>query len=254
MALTPDRTKLFYNELNVDMPAGLKTSDACDLALYADVAGDKKGVLVVTVICSMNFKNGSGGLVWTADDKTSFMNSMRSLVATTWGEKHRITTTSSVPAVTDIGVMLDVRLSEGMSIFSHSHWDLDVLKVDKWSSSSVHGGGGGFAWNGKGNFDSQDIVSVSKGPANQRAAVHEFGHMLGMRDEYINTETGKVEDNPNWTGDVQSVMNCGEQVRDRHYAMFAQWITDQYKTVARLAKETIEFKVNGSVTLANAKL
>jgi len=53
---------------------------------------------------------------------------------------------------------------------------------------------------------------------------------------------------------VQSVMNCGEQVRDRHYALYAKWITDQFKTVADLSRETIEYKVNGSVTVATARL
>jgi hypothetical protein len=54
----------------------------------------------------------------------------------------------------------------------------------------------------------------------QRGAIHEFGHMLGLRDEYA-TAGGS----PYWTTDKPSVMNVGETVQPRHFGPFAEWVT-----------------------------
>lgn len=260
MAPQPDFTRVICRETNVTMPAGLRTVAACDITAYYEKGSNARGVIYVTAICSLNFKegtssNGGGKLIWTKDDKKAFMSSMRSLIYWTWSDKHRITTASVVPAVTDYGVIVDVRLVEDMSVFSHSHWNLDVKKVDAFDRSGVYGEGGGFAWNGKGEFDSQDVVSVPKagGRTTQRAVVHEFGHMIGLRDEYPD-RTGAPEDNPNWLTDIQSVMNGGEMVRDRHYAMFADWITKKHAKMQIEKNAFIDFKVNGTISLLNAKL
>ena len=259
MPLFPDRARVIFSETNVDMPAGLRQSSACDLTLYHEAGRTGRGVMVVSVICSLTFRNGtatSGGatLTWTQAEKTGFMNSLRSQVNQVWSEKHRISTRSTVPAVTDFGVMFDARVSENLSVFSHSHWNIAVVKVDSFNTSSVDVGGGGFAWNGSANLDSSDVNCVAKGgPVPQRATVHEFGHMMGLRDEYRNA-AGAAEDNPNWLTDLGSVMNVGESIRDRHYAMFADWVTRQHHTIARLARSAIIFKVNGTLELPNALL
>jgi len=260
MAPQPDFSRVICRETNVRMPAGLRTVAACDITAYYEQGSQNKGVIYVLAICSLNFKNGtasSGGgtLTWTSAQKTDFMTEMRKLIYWTWSDKHRITTASVVPAVTDYGVIVDVRLTENMSSLSHSHWNLDVKKVDAWDQSSVYGDGGGFAWNGKGNFDSQDVVAVAKasGHTTQRAAVHEFGHMIGLRDEYPSAD-GTAEDNPNWLPDIQSVMHSGETVRDRHYAMLADWMTKKHSTMQVEKNAFIDFKVNGTVSLLNAKL
>ena len=44
--------------------------------------------------------------------------------------------------------------------------------------------------------------------------------MLGLRDEYA-----EAKDNAYHTGDLDSVMNSGEVVRERHYAPFADWLS-----------------------------
>ncbi|HYF06987.1 MAG TPA: hypothetical protein VD970_05155 [Acetobacteraceae bacterium] len=259
MALVPDYARRLCQETNVCMPAGLKTGAACDLALYHEAGAKGRGVLVVTTICSLSFKSGRSSstgatLVWTQPEKTAFMSSMCSLVRQVWSDKHRIRTSSTVPAVTDVGMLFDLRVSENLSVFSHSHWNLEVVKTDAWKSSSVGGSGGNFLLNGSGDFDSGDINPALKAPGvTQRAAVHEFGHMMGLRDEYLDAK-GRPEDNPHWTADIHSVMNSGEQVRDRHYTMFAYWVTKQFGTLARLARQSIEFKVNGTLAMADAKL
>lgn len=254
MAPQPDFSRMLFRETNVTMPGGLRTVASCDMFACYEQGSTTRGVLTVLAICSLSFKNGtasSGGatLTWTQDEKTFFMTQMRSLIFWGWSHQHRITTASVVPQVTEYSVRVDVRLEEEMSGLRHSHWNLDVKKVDAFDRSGVYGVGGGFAWNGKAEFDSQDIVSVQKGAAKQRAAVHEFGHMIGLRDEYPDAKT-----NMSWTSDVQSVMHSGETVRDRHYAMFADWLTKQHAKMQIEKNAFIDFKVNGTVSMLNAKL
>jgi hypothetical protein len=103
---------------------------------------------------------------------------------------------------------------------------------------------------GNSSLDSEDIIPVNKGASmRQRGAVHEFGHMLGLRDEYAS-----ADDNMDHTGDLDSVMNSGEVVRERHYAPFAGWLTFQSSTIAHLLRSPIDYKVNGTTNLANAAL
>ncbi len=46
---------------------------------------------------------------------------------------------------------------------------------------------------GQVTLDSEDLVPVNKGAKTpQRGAVHEFGHMLGLDDEYIKGSRYKV--------------------------------------------------------------
>jgi hypothetical protein len=123
---------------------------------------------------------------------------------------------------------------------------LNTTKVDKFTTSSVDRGGGGLFTNGSATLDSDDLTPVDKGgPELQRGAVHEFGHMIGYRDEYTNK--GAVVDNPNFTTDSAAIMHSGEHVRDRHYVFFADWLTQQSppKTV---------WRVNGVLDMNNANI
>jgi hypothetical protein len=49
-------------------------------------------------------------------------------------------------------------------------------------------------------------------------------------------------------------MNLGARIRERHYAMFAAWLTKQYKSAAGTTGKAIDWKVNGTTDLFNAKL
>jgi len=253
--LIPNRSKRLFDERNVDCPAGLKTSSAYDAILFEEMGKPSRGVMEVTVICSLNFKDGKDGagaaLTWSQKEKTDFMTNFRDVCTAIWNEKFRITTTSTAAVVTDVGVIFNVIPSENMSTFSHSHWNTDVTKVPaNWVVSSVGGGGGGFCWNGSSTLDSNDFRAETKGgPNTQRDAPHEFGHMLGNRDEYP-----AAKDNLLWLSDTDSIMYWGETVRERHYAMFAAWLTKQHRDLAIKAKKSIVFKVNGTTTIDNGNL
>jgi hypothetical protein len=253
MALLPNKGKRIFQELNVDAPGGLKVSSCYDLALYPELGSASRGVLVVTVIGSVKFidgkaSTGGGALSWTGTEKSDFLSGVSAAVADVWSEKHRLTTTSTVPAITDVGVLFDLQLSEGLGITSHSHWNIEIKKVDKWTSSCVDPLFSTWISNGKTQLDSLDLRPEQKGgPSTQRGAVHEFGHMLGYRDEYPAAKA-----NGSWTADSVSVMHSCEDAKPRHYAFFADWLTDQFKVAAALSKQAIEWKVDGATTLLTA--
>jgi hypothetical protein len=257
MPLLPNRGKRLLHETNVDAPAGLKVSSAYDLDLYEELGNASRGVLVVTYIAAISFDDGkatAGGakLTWSGQDKTDFISGFKSQVKSVWEDKHRIKTTSSVPAVQDVGVIFDLQVTEGLSRLSHSHWNISVIKVDSFRTSCVKTAFSTFISNGDADLDSLDTSATPKGASvPQHGVVHEFGHMLGYRDEYVGSD-GKPQDNGNWTGDLESVMNVGETARPRHYTFLADWLTSQYKVAASLAKEPIDWKVNGSVDLVHA--
>ena len=257
MPLQPDYGKRMFSETNVDVTAALKPDAAYDLALYREQGNPSRGVLVVTVILNFKFKEGKskGGsaLTWSSAESSKFMTDVTSALKSKWTEKYRITTKSTVPAVTDIGVGFDLQAAGGLSVFSHSHWNMNVVKTDQFVTSFVCGGGGSFITNGEVSLDSLDM-DWKYGPNTQRGVVHEFGHILGYRDEYFNSATKKAEDNPHWLGDKTSVMNTGEDVRPRHYALLTDWLNAQYKTAARLSKSDIKWLVSGSHDTLNALL
>jgi hypothetical protein len=257
MALNANKAMPIYQERNVNIPQGTKADAAYDLVLYPELGSQTRGVLVVTVIVSFKFKDGESQvpatkgakLTWTAQGKTDFMNGFRTACQDVWSEQHRLTTTNSIPMIKDVGVLFEVRTAEEMSVLSHSHWNATVTAVDpNWVVSWVRGCGGWIS-NGESQLDSEDLTPANKGgPSKQRDAVHEFGHMLGLRDEYP-----AAQDNLNWLGDPGSIMHFSENVRPRHYVFLADWIGRQWNNTTSLVKP-IDWKVNGSVDTMNAQI
>lgn len=257
--LSPNRSKLIFSEKDVTSPVGLLgTNDAYDLALYQDVSGVSKGVLVVHVDVQLLFKTGKSSdgkkLEWDHGSKQQFASDYKSTIESVWNGRYHITAQSRAFLTTDIGVMFELNLiTSGLNI--DEHWEVDVYRTDKWRQSYVSPLTGGSSQHSLGvtQIPKHNRVGCN-GPENmcvvtQRPSAHEFGHMLGLNDEYPS-----AGDNMNWTSDADSVMHSGEMVRPRHYTIFAQWLTEQCATLAHLAKETIEFKVDGNWTMKNAKL
>jgi hypothetical protein len=253
--LLPDLGQLIWSERNVDVRGGLKTKAAYDLALYRELGNPARGVLVVTFIMNFKFKDGTGtvapnvgkALVWSTQEKLKFMADFKDALEARWGEKHRITTVGTATPVTDVGVIFDIQPHESMSIFSHSHWNLNTTKVDHVDVTSVtHGDGGGLFTNGEADLDSADLVPRDKGgPQKQRGAIHEFGHMNGYDDEY--EENGVAPGNTHFTGERESVMNRSETIKERHYVFFADWLTVQSPP------QTV-WRVNGTLDLASSQI
>lgn len=217
------------------------------LTLYPEMGNPNRSVLVVKMVLQFQFKNGSGGS-WTQGEKESYAHSFVDGVIAVWSEKFRITTTSTIPAQNcrDVGVVFNLPyFIDGWH--TDDDFELSVTKVPStadWQVSTCHYS------DGNTTLDSNDLRPETKGASmKQRDAVHEFGHMLGLRDEYPEAKT-----NLNHTGDTDSIMHKGETVRERHYAPFAAWLNKQFEVAAQLSKSKIEYKVNGKTDMSNALL
>ncbi len=167
-------------------------------------------VLVVKMVLQFQFEDTDDGS-WTSAEKDSFAHTFVDSVVDVWSEKFRITTTSTVVAAAfrDVGVVFDFPyFIDGWH--SSDDFELGVKKVPagKFEHSSCR------YRLGNTYLHNESINPWNKGASMlQRPNVHEFGHMLGLRDEYPD-----ADDNLNYVGDLDSIMNKGEIVRERHYA------------------------------------
>lgn len=248
MALIYDTATIILQGQNVRPPLGtVFNGRSYWIKLHPELGNSSRSVLVVTMKLQFQFNDGPGGS-WTGSEKTTFASDFVTLVENTWSENFRITTTSRVPieAARDVGVLIKLPYTiDGYRI--DEDFELGVTKVnptDPMVVSSCH-------YNlGNVNLDSNDLRPENKGASMpQRAAVHEFGHMLGLRDEYAAANA-----NPNYTGDVNSILNAGETVRKRHYVPFGSWMTEKFGIHSRLSRSSIDYKVGGTADSTNVVL
>lgn len=218
------------------------------MRLFPELGRSDRSVLVVKMILQFQFEDGENDLEWTQSEKNDFAHDFVNALVAVWSEKFRISTTSTVPSrhLRDVGVVFEFPyFIDGWH--TSDDFELGVTKMestDPLRTSSCRYSIGNVT------LDSNDLRPESKGATmNQRGGVHEFGHMLGLRDEY-----SSADDNPHHTTDLNSIMNVGEVVRERHYAPFAQWLTEQFRVHSRLTRSTIDYKVNGTHNMSNSLL
>ena len=151
-----------------------------------------------------------GNQYWNFIDKDNFEKNFRETINKKWGASNIRSLSSSRERKT---ISLEFRFSfNKLGIFTYNHWTLNVIKLrkDEWAQSFVTSS------LRTGNFDTNDFDYVKKGhKIYQRGAVHEFGHMLGLNDEY----SAGV-----YVSDLKSIMNLGETIRQRHQITYITWL------------------------------
>lgn len=237
MAIINWPKKVAY-EGNVSIPGGEGWDRAYDLALFEERGNNRALVLLVTINMDFSFKDGDGGK-WEPTDKTAFMNSVKTECENAWSNKFRIKPQwCSEDSFSEASVVILIKAADDFSPWQ-SHWSITAPKVkdpiqcyvrnksdvrlEGTESSGLH------------------LVVPKGGTKPRRSIVHEFGHMLGYRDEYPNSDRGTTA----YVGDTDSMMHYGETVRDRHYVFFADWIAKKLKE---------PWAVEGRLTLKNTSL
>jgi hypothetical protein len=248
MSMQYDPGKIYVQGQNIRPPLGSYfNGQAYTMSLHPDLYSSQRSVLVVKMVLQFQFEDGDGGK-WSISEKKDFARNYVGAIHNIWSNQFRITTssTSLIPALRDVGVIFKLPYYiDGLT--TKENFELVVEKypatADMAISSCSYGKGNAY-------LDSNDLRAEPKGATMpQRGVVHEFGHMLGLRDEYLN-----AGDNLNHTGDYDSVMNSGETVRERHYAPFAAWLTEKFAFNAFLTSSEIDYKVNGKTNIMNAML
>ncbi|GAA3913141.1 hypothetical protein [Luteimonas lutimaris] len=181
--------------------------DAYDMQLYREADGSY--TLELDMKIEFDFTRGPDGQTWTADEKEQFMADYRQAIEAAW-DGHTITTDDGQEVTLDVNLDLAEEAGD-----NGENWNIEVVKIDK----------GGFNQSyvvpsqNTGRFDSEDVNPVAKGASDpQVGAAHEFGHMIGLPDEY-NGSAG-----PDAAKDTDSIMHTGMDVRERHLDIMESWI------------------------------
>lgn len=187
---------LFYGRVN----------NAFGLCLVKDSSEDY--ILIVYMKLQFFFEDNKE-LIWSLLDKRKFINEFENSISSKWGGERVLKNLSKGKKVS-----LDFRF---LSFFEEwsigEHWEVYVrkIKVGGFDQSYVN------PFMGVVQFDSEDLRFTEKRRGiYQRGALHEFGHMLGLDDEYI-AESKHIDD-------FNSIMNTGEITRIRHDSSYLGWL------------------------------
>jgi len=280
MTVIADLARPLFFERNVTLSHGLRTKSAFDLALYPAMGRRDIGVLIATVIGVVEFIDGEEefeyevykkkypDLVapasqffnpkfprkWGAGEKQVFISEGNAIVSRVWSGQHILTPSNDMTEMKKIHVQVDCHLKQGWGL--HSHWNVAVKKYPPFykTRSFVRAGTAGAIDNGEVNLNMIDIYPEDLGgPTKFVTIAHEFGHVLGMRDEYL--EGTVPADVPWFVSDTASIMNRGNVVRPRHYVLFATWLDKAFRSGTLLRGLTPGWRVGEFppfTTVANA--
>lgn len=150
---------------------------------------------------------------WKAGEPEKFVSDWRSAIAGAWTQV-RYRTYKDVAI--SIHVSFDTKIGDS---YPGSHWQIMVKKLPDSSTGETS-----FVWRDQMarkydvQLDSQDFkLKTGMGDGKQSGAIHEFGHMLGLGDEYTSDASAAHQ------ADTKSILNSGSETRPRHYQSVVQW-------------------------------
>ncbi|TWS99884.1 hypothetical protein [Reyranella sp. CPCC 100927] len=259
-----------FEQRNVNAPAGLKTPGVYNLALFWESGKSRRGVLTVDIAPRFSFfrsRKPYGSLLeWAGDQPDLFMKSFSRTIESWWSQAHPILPSRRNSWFDEINVVFAVVPWTTTPLVTETRWSVTVTKVDpvdytkgfegKVSKVSIDRAGADLEV----TLYSRDLDPIVRDRIvrgvstkfEQRPVLHEFGHIIGLRDEY----PGGRARNPNWPEDLESVMFSGEKIRERHYAPFAHWLTRQFASLSLsgIGDGSVVWKVRGRTDLNNALL
>lgn len=172
--------------------------NAFDLALYQLPDGHYE--LVVFMKLQFFFKHNHPHS-WENHEEDQFIVEWQQAIHDVWGNK----IIHTLPKGSTVMLIFDFHIQKGG--WMYDHWEITVTKIGtgEFKVSFVEPD-----WNNV-HLDSEDFSYVGR----QRGAIHEFGHMIGLPDEYHSSRH---------IIDPKSIMHSGEEIRDRHHGLFTDWI------------------------------
>ncbi|WP_219906769.1 hypothetical protein [Enhygromyxa salina] len=150
------------------------------------------------------FLDGPAGY-WKPDEKQTFVDDWEREVRAAW-DGQLVMTLADGRTVT-----LKLDFEQQIGGFMSDHWEMSVRYRGMKEGDVV----GSAVTPGMGNVKLDNLDVMMRTDISQVPAAHEFGHMLGLDDEY-------PDDSPH-KADGASIMNSGMGVRPRHMEHFAEW-------------------------------
>lgn len=184
---------------------GGRVVDAYDLYLVEN----EESHLVLVIFMKVQFLfHDHAREQWTHADKSHYVERFEKIITKVWANRSLQESYNGKP------VQLDIRFKSVVNRWSfNENWEIHVTKIGEGIFKRSHLN----PITGKVTLDSEDLVSIEREAGiSQRGIVHEFGHMLGLPDDY-------GENSPH-VHDTASVMHSGEAIRPRHDAVFTDWL------------------------------
>lgn len=196
----------------------LQINDAFDLSLIKLSQGGYELRLFMKL---QFFFKDSGVNRWKDREKNKFISSWEQRVRKIWdGHVLKVLSGNNL-----IKLKLDFQMQIGGIMFDH--WEITVKKVPAGTvfRSFVRPGMKDVTLT-----ESDNGITIRKvrkaGSFKQITSAHEFGHMIGLDDEYGPLFGGDPGKHNN---DFSSVMNIGSKVRQRHTSQLRQWLETTVK-------------------------
>lgn len=212
----PDITKPRMIATEADVTAGeLKVNDAYDLTLLKNPDGNYELQLFMKL---QFFFKDDGISRWSKAQQQKFIINWESAIRSSWD--------NVVVRILSGGqsVKLKVKFQFQIDGFMADHWEITVKKVPPGSTfrSYVNTSAGNVMLTE--NDNNIVVRHVAKnGSYRQTTSVHEFGHMIGLDDEYGPIFGG---DKGPHSKDYGSLMNVGSNIRNRHKNSLIKWLND----------------------------
>jgi len=193
-----------------DLTFNKNVTPAFDMILVNSSDGNFR--LIIFMRIKMNFIREAESTEWTIFEKSNFEKKFNTVINDKWASSLAIMTLTK-----NKRAYLDFRFSftNMSSAFPPSHWSITVRKIPKryegYQSLVTPS-------RRTAELDNQDFDLERKIRGTyQRGVVHEFGHLLGYDDEY---RAGSK-----YYTDVNSIMNAGETIRQRHRSHYMTWLS-----------------------------
>ncbi len=205
---------IIYQENSV---RGGRVFNAYDLKLEQINPLSKKCELELSMFIQFFF-TPYRGKKWTQPEKIRYINEWIGVIKAVWENDAFL---ASPQNCSQCSGNIKFKLNFNTQIQGYTlsdHWEIVVNKTDDKNNAvtpilgKVNLANDAFSYR---KFPKEDKVIYK-----QRGAVHEFGHMLGLRDEYKGNIDKEILE------DYDSVMNSGESPRKRHFSNIQGWINE----------------------------
>ena len=187
-----------------------------------------RGTILIKQNWQYNWLLDACSSAWTYEQKRAFHNRVDEIVWNSWGKHFFLKCTGKGAfAKTHAATKWDVNFDIGWATAT-GHWKVNVTKVSggepsprsnvKWRAREI-------------NLDTLDlrVNRRTRGGRTyrQRTVAHEFGHAVGNTGSLAKYHGDEYRSDSKYLADKQSMMNVGQQLRDRHLA----FILDQLNTM-----------------------